>query len=72
MQSAIGGGERSSAATAYLYPVMDRDNLDILVNTRVTKLIQTATTDGKAQIHTVELQQTLSGTLHLTSSIVAY
>ncbi|KAK0226303.1 aryl-alcohol-oxidase from pleurotus Eryingii [Armillaria fumosa] len=41
MQSSVGGGQRSSAATAYLNPCQERDNLDILINTHVTKLVQT-------------------------------
>lgn len=39
MQSTIGDGQRSSGATAYLNPVQDRCNLDILINSRATKLI---------------------------------
>ncbi|KAF8918132.1 aryl-alcohol oxidase [Mucidula mucida] len=58
MQSSVGGGERSSAATAYLYPVIDRDNLDVLVNTRVTKLIETGGKKSKPEIRAVQLQQT--------------
>ncbi len=62
MQSSVGGGERSSAATAYLYPVIDRDNLDVLVNTRVTKLIETGGKKSKPEIRAVQLQQTNDGT----------
>ncbi|VDB94053.1 unnamed protein product [Peniophora sp. CBMAI 1063] len=38
VQTTAGGGERSSAATAYLHPASGRDNLDILLGARVTKL----------------------------------
>ncbi|KAF8074145.1 aryl-alcohol oxidase-like protein [Lyophyllum atratum] len=42
LQSTIGNGARSSAATAYLMPALSqRSNLDVLINTRVTKLVQT-------------------------------
>ncbi|OJT02279.1 Pyranose dehydrogenase 1 [Trametes pubescens] len=43
----FGGGARVSASVAYLQPVLGRRNLDILVNTTVTKLIQTGTKDGQ-------------------------
>ncbi|KAJ9609393.1 hypothetical protein H2200_005720 [Cladophialophora chaetospira] len=43
LQSSIGGGERSSAYSAYLRPALNaqRPNLYVLVNTQATKLIQT-------------------------------
>lgn len=34
-------GKRSSSATAYLDPIVHRPNLDILVQTQVTRLIKT-------------------------------
>ncbi|KZT25855.1 GMC oxidoreductase [Neolentinus lepideus HHB14362 ss-1] len=40
-QSTIGSGERSSAATAYLEPALERPNLDILIHTTVTNIVQT-------------------------------
>ncbi|KAJ6617535.1 aryl-alcohol-oxidase from pleurotus Eryingii [Mycena sp. CBHHK59/15] len=39
LQSNAGGGQRSSSATAYLHPVLDRPNLDVLINTQVTRLL---------------------------------
>ncbi len=38
MQSAVGNGTRSSAATAYLQPVLERPNLDVVILTRVTRV----------------------------------
>ncbi|KAF8883635.1 pyranose dehydrogenase [Gymnopilus junonius] len=43
LQSTIGNGERSSAATAYLTPsVVARPNLEIVLNTRVTRVLEVA------------------------------
>lgn len=39
MQSTVGRGERSDAATVYLYPAVTRRNLHILIDTQVTKLL---------------------------------
>ncbi|KAF8872219.1 aryl-alcohol-oxidase from pleurotus Eryingii [Mucidula mucida] len=38
VQSAVGNGTRSSAATAYLQPVLERPNLDVVILTRVTRV----------------------------------
>ncbi|KAJ6625796.1 GMC oxidoreductase-domain-containing protein [Mycena sp. CBHHK59/15] len=41
-QATIRGGERSSSATAYLAPnFLQRPNLDVLINTQVTRVLQT-------------------------------
>lgn len=40
-QSTYGNGIRSSASSSYIRPVLSRPNLDVLVNTVVTKVIQT-------------------------------
>ncbi|RDB19313.1 Pyranose dehydrogenase 1 [Hypsizygus marmoreus] len=42
MQSSIGHSKRSSSATAYLAPAMNRPNLDVLINTHVTRLVRTS------------------------------
>lgn len=48
-QSTIGGGARSSSATAYLSATYQaRPNLDVILNTQVTKLLQTGVTSPKA------------------------
>ncbi|KAH8079096.1 aryl-alcohol-oxidase from pleurotus Eryingii [Cristinia sonorae] len=65
MQSTVGEGERSSGATAYLNPVFDRSNLDVLVNTRVTKLINTARPPNSTPaLNKVELAQSSNGPRH--------
>ncbi|TBU21897.1 GMC oxidoreductase-domain-containing protein, partial [Dichomitus squalens] len=46
MQGTYGNGMRSSASTAYIEPVLSRPNLDVLVETTVTKPIQTGEASG--------------------------
>ncbi|EAU86715.2 pyranose dehydrogenase [Coprinopsis cinerea okayama7 len=54
-QSTIGNGERSSAATAYLESdCLRRRNLHVVVNTRVTRVLQTRGGPGRA-FRTVEI-----------------
>ncbi|TEB27555.1 pyranose dehydrogenase [Coprinellus micaceus] len=58
MQSTIGHGERSSAATAYLgSQVRDRPNLTILLNTYITRVLQSnpTTDDTGLDIRTIEV-----------------
>ncbi|KXN82733.1 Oxygen-dependent choline dehydrogenase [Leucoagaricus sp. SymC.cos] len=52
-QFSIANGTRSSAATAYLDPVLDRPNLSVLVNNYVTKIMETA----KGSFRAVEFAQ---------------
>ena len=55
VQSTIGNGERSSSATAYLDPVLSRSNLDVLIQTQVTKVISHGkTSQGKPKFEQVE------------------
>ncbi|KAI0085566.1 aryl-alcohol-oxidase from pleurotus Eryingii [Irpex rosettiformis] len=56
-QFSIANGERQSAALGYLDPILDRRNLDILVNTHVTQLIQTGTSSGKPVFRGVQFSQ---------------
>ena len=66
MQSSIGGGERSSAATAYLpTDVRDRTNLDILLNTRALRLVKTDNSTAGPVFKSVQIAQTASG-MYLT------
>ncbi|KAK7452787.1 hypothetical protein VKT23_012190, partial [Stygiomarasmius scandens] len=39
-QSTIQNGERSSSATAYLEPVLNRTNLDVLIDTKALRLVR--------------------------------
>ena len=48
---------RSSSAVSYIHPVVSRPNLDILVNTTVTKLIQTGVHHGAPVFRGVQFAQ---------------
>ncbi|KAJ3531680.1 hypothetical protein NMY22_g8051 [Coprinellus aureogranulatus] len=63
MQSTIGHGERSSAATAYLTPqVRDRPNLTILLNTYITRVLRTESKSDELDIRTLEVAPRSGGT----------
>ncbi|KAI9434372.1 aryl-alcohol-oxidase from pleurotus Eryingii [Lactarius indigo] len=62
-QLSIGGGQRSSASVSYLTPALSRSNLDILVNTLVTKVVQTGTRGGLPIFRGVQFSQSASGPL---------
>lgn len=61
MQSSVGGGERSTAATAYMHPVASRSNLHILLNAQVTKIHTTEKSHGVHEMSTVEFKATAHG-----------
>ena len=70
-QGAIGRGERSSAATAYLHPLLGkfqndvatcRPNLDVLINTQVTHILASNYGNGCPRLTTAELGQSPSST----------
>jgi hypothetical protein len=46
----IGGGTRSSSAMAYLAPALSQLKFDVLINGRVTKLLQTLLQTGTKRI----------------------
>ena len=48
IQSTIGNGERSSSATAYLEPALNRSNLDVLINTSAIRLVVNETEISQA------------------------
>jgi len=54
-QSTVGGGQRSSSATAYLEPILSRKNLDVLIQATVTRLIPTGSSKGKPIFSKVEV-----------------
>ncbi|KAH9177252.1 aryl-alcohol-oxidase from pleurotus Eryingii [Lactarius sanguifluus] len=60
-QFSIGDGQRSSASFSYLTPVLCRPNLDVLVNTLATKVVQTGTHRGLPIFRGVEIAQSASG-----------
>ena len=68
MQSTVGKGLRSDSNTAYLQPVASRPNLDIVLNTQVTKLIQTGSSDSAPVFTGVELGTSTDS----TSTVHAY
>jgi len=53
-QNTVGNGQRSDSSTAYLTPVLNRTNLDVLIQTTVTRLISTGKTNGKPAFKKVE------------------
>ncbi|KAK7054621.1 hypothetical protein VNI00_003084 [Paramarasmius palmivorus] len=56
-----GGGSRNSAATAYLQPAINRPNLDVIVNTYVTRLFSSTSDDGIPVMDTVQLASGTNG-----------
>ncbi|EMD33589.1 hypothetical protein CERSUDRAFT_107938 [Gelatoporia subvermispora B] len=56
-------GQRSSSATAYLEPVLNRANLDVLITTQVTKIISSDSHTFGQPVHFdgIEMAQSLSG-----------
>lgn len=57
MQSSIGGGQRSHSAVAYLEPVLNRTNLDVLINTQFTRLIQSGGVGKTPEFKIAEIAQ---------------
>ncbi|KAJ3554607.1 hypothetical protein NP233_g12386 [Leucocoprinus birnbaumii] len=66
-QGSVKNGARSSAATAYLAPqYLQRSNLHVLVNTRVTRVLPASS--GTKDFRTVELGKDASSLAQLTAS----
>ncbi|KAJ7629675.1 aryl-alcohol oxidase [Mycena polygramma] len=62
LQATIDGGQRSSAATSYLGPpFIKRPNLHVLINSRVTRIIQTGVDHGKPAFRAAEFTQSEAG-----------
>ncbi|THH11293.1 hypothetical protein EW146_g8096 [Bondarzewia mesenterica] len=57
----IQNGSRVSSATAYIEPALSRSNLDVLINTQVTKVIKTGTNDGVPIFRGVQFATSSSG-----------
>lgn len=64
VQSTIKNGRRASSATAFLGPNLKRPNLDVLINSTVTRLIQSGIKDNKPQFKTVEFATGPDGLSH--------
>ena len=61
-------GTRVSSAAAYIVPALRRKNLDILVNTRVTKTFPTGRINGVPIMRGVQLAQSEDGQ-YIVSSV---
>lgn len=58
----IANNTRSSSYTAYIKPIVStRTNLDVLINTRAQKLIQSGTVDSIPEFKVVEVAQSKGG-----------
>ncbi|KAF9468259.1 aryl-alcohol-oxidase from pleurotus Eryingii [Collybia nuda] len=60
-QSTIGNSARCSSSVAYLRPVINRRNLDVLIQTQVTKVLHERTINGQPLFNTVEFAQSPTG-----------
>ncbi|KAF5350327.1 hypothetical protein D9758_012818 [Tetrapyrgos nigripes] len=61
-QVTAGGGARTTSATAYLHPALNsRSNIDLLINTRVTRLLQSSTSGSTPVFGKVEVAQKAGG-----------
>ncbi|EIM84128.1 aryl-alcohol-oxidase from pleurotus Eryingii [Stereum hirsutum FP-91666 SS1] len=63
-QTTISDGARSSSARDYIAPVLNRSNLDVVVNTQVTKIVQTGTLNGLPVFSGVEFAQSASSPVY--------
>ncbi|KAG6910322.1 hypothetical protein DXG01_011390 [Tephrocybe rancida] len=55
LQSTIGKGQRSSSATSYLAPNILRQNLDVVLGTQVTRILQTTVSGKQPALRTIEV-----------------
>ncbi|EJD00214.1 alcohol oxidase [Fomitiporia mediterranea MF3/22] len=63
-QNTIAHGERVSAAKAYIAPALSRPNLDVLVNTHVTRVLQIGTESGAPVFKGVQFSQSSEGVVY--------
>ncbi|RPD62463.1 alcohol oxidase [Lentinus tigrinus ALCF2SS1-7] len=63
-QTTIYNSHRVSSATSYLAEAWNRTNLDIVVNTRVTKVLPLGYESGKPIMRGIEIAQSASGPTH--------
>ncbi|KAI0754898.1 alcohol oxidase [Daedaleopsis nitida] len=73
VQSTIKDGHRVTSATSYLADALNRTNLDVLVNTRVTKVLPVALEDGTPAVRGVQLAQSENGpyyTINATQELI--
>lgn len=62
MQSTVGNSARSSSATAYLTPALAQENVHVLIETQVTRVIQTGESNSMPVFRGVEFAQSSGGT----------
>ncbi|GJF00449.1 aryl-alcohol oxidase-like protein [Phanerochaete sordida] len=67
-QSTLGGGERSSSATAYLEPALNRPNLHLLIENTVTKLVSSKGAKGVPTFTGVEFASSASAPRHTVTA----
>ncbi|KAI0260754.1 aryl-alcohol oxidase-like protein [Gloeopeniophorella convolvens] len=73
VQYTIGGGQRASSYTSYIKPALGRPNFDVLINTQVTKIIQTGTSSGKPVFRGVQFATSASAprfSLNATTEVI--
>ncbi|KAI0041583.1 GMC oxidoreductase [Auriscalpium vulgare] len=73
VQYTIDNGERASSYTAYIKPALARSNFDVLINTRVTKVIQTGNESGVPIFRGVQFAPSSSGpfySLNATKEVI--
>ncbi|THV06377.1 FAD/NAD(P)-binding domain-containing protein [Dendrothele bispora CBS 962.96] len=73
MLESNGHGQRCSSAVAYLRPAMNRGNLDVLIDTRVTKLLRKKHSNDHPIFNKVEVAQRVDGpryVLHAKKEII--
>lgn len=69
----IGNSARSSSATAYLAPhFVARSNLDVLIETQVTKVIKTGTKGKKPTFNQIEFAKGPNCKDYLHISYISY
>ncbi|KAI0049156.1 GMC oxidoreductase [Auriscalpium vulgare] len=73
VQSTTGNGVRSSSATGYLHPILGRPNLDVLIDTQATRVLQTGSRGSIPIVRGVELANGVSGprvTVHAHHEVI--
>ncbi|KAI0766970.1 GMC oxidoreductase-domain-containing protein [Trametes elegans] len=67
-QGAYGGGKRRDSANSYIDPALSRWNLDVLIQTQVTKLVRTDTKENVPVIRGVKIAQCRSASGYTLTS----
>ncbi|KAI0642211.1 alcohol oxidase [Trametes meyenii] len=73
VQCSYGGGIRSNAGTSYIEPTLSRRNLDVLIQTQVTKLLKTGSEGNTPVFRGVQFAQSSSApkyVLNVTREVI--